>query len=138
MRIFFDTNVLVSAFIAHGASSEVFKYCLSSHRIFVTRFVMDETRKVLSTKLLLSPRLVEELCGFLSGNLELIEAGAPDEPVCGDPDGDFVLANALTAGADCLITGDEVLFVLEEYRGLRILKPSDFWRFEKTFGSSRR
>ncbi len=138
MKVFFDINVLISVFIAHGTSSEVFEYCLSSHQIFITHFVMDEMKKVLSTKLRLSPRLVEEICGFLSGNLELIEAGALDELVCSDPHDDFVLAGAIAAGADCLITGDENLLALKEYRGLRILKPSDFWRFEKIFGSSYR
>ncbi len=137
MRVFLDTNVLVSAFIAHGVSSEVLEYCLSSHQVFITQFVMDETRKVLSSKLRLSHRLVEEISAFLSGNLGLIEAGALDEPVCRDSDDDFVLAGALAAGADCLITGDEDLLVLKQYRGLRILKPRDFWRFEKAFGSSR-
>jgi putative PIN family toxin of toxin-antitoxin system len=137
LKVFFDTNVLISAFIAHGASSEVFEYCLSSCRVFTTQFVLDETRKVLSSKFRFSPDLVEEICGFLSSNFELVEAEALDEPICRDPDDDFILAGALAAAADCLITGDEDLLVLEEYKDIRILKPSDFWRYEKSFGSSR-
>lgn len=138
MKIFIDTNVLISAFISHGASSEVFEYCLSSHQVFATPFVLDETRRVLSSKFRLSPALVEEISGFLSSNLELAEADALGERVCSDPDDDFILSGAQAAAADCLITGDEDLLVLEEYRGIRILKPSDFWRFEKSFGSSRK
>lgn len=138
MKVFFDTNVLVSAFIAHGISSEVFEHCISSCRVFITTFVLDETRKVLSSKLRLSPALVEEICGFLAGNLELAEAGALDERVCRDPDDDLILSGALAAGADCLVTGDDDLLVLKEYRGIRILRPGDFWRFEKAFDSAHR
>jgi len=93
---------------------------------------------VLSSKFHFSPDLVEEICGFLSGNLELVEAGSLDEPVCRDPDDDFILSGALAAGADCLVTGDEDLLVLEEYKSIRILKPSEFWQYEKGFGSSRK
>jgi putative PIN family toxin of toxin-antitoxin system len=138
LKVFLDTNVLISAFIAHGLSSEVFEYCLSSCRVFITSFVIAEIRKVLSSKFRLSPNLVEEITGFLSDNLELVVAGALDEPVCRDPDDDFILSGALAAAADCLITGDEDLLVLEEYKGICILKPGDFWRYEKTFGSSRK
>lgn len=138
MKVFFDTNVLISAFIAHGASSEVFEYCLSSCRVFTTQFVLDETRKVLSPEFRFSPAVVEEICGFLSGNLELVEAEPLDEPICRDPDDEFILSGALSAAVDCLITGDEDLLVIEEYKGIRILKPGDFWRYDKRFSSSRK
>lgn len=138
MKVFFDTNVLISAFIAHGASSEVLEYCLSSCRVFTTHFVLDETRKVLSSNFRFPPDLVEEICGFLSSNLELIEAEPLDETNCRDPDDDFILSGALSAAVDCLMTGDEDLFVIEEYKGMLILKPGDFWRYEKGLGSSRK
>jgi len=136
LRVFFDTNVLISAFIAHGASSEVFEYCLSSCRVFTTQFVLDETKKVLSPKFRFSSDVIEKIYGFPSSNLELVEAEALDEPICRDPDDDFILAGALAAAVDCLITGDEDLLVIEEHKGIRILKPSDFWRYERSFGSS--
>ena len=136
--VFFDTNVLISAFIAHGASSEVFEYCLSSCRVFTAQFVLVEAGKVLSSRFRFSPDLVDEICGFLSSNLELTEAEPLDELICRDPDDDFILSGALAARVDCLITSDEDLLVLEEYKDIRILRPSDFWRFEKAFCSPRK
>lgn len=135
MRIFFDTNVLVSAFIAHGTSSEVFEHCLSSCQVYTSPFIMGELKDVLSSKLHLSASRITEISEFLMSNLELVEAGGLEEKVCRDPDDDFVLAGAFAAKADCLITGDEDLLVLKEYKGVRIINPSDFWRFEKAFGS---
>jgi putative PIN family toxin of toxin-antitoxin system len=131
LRVFFDTNVLVSAFISHGTSSEVFEHCLSSCRIYASLFIMDELKEVLSCKLRLSAPRISEITEFLISNLELVEAGRLEEKVCRDPDDDFVLAGAIAARADCLITGDEDLLAVTEYKGIRIIKPSDFWRLEK-------
>ncbi len=136
MRVFFDTNVLVSAFIAHGTSSEVFEHCLSSCQVYTSPFILDELKDVLSSRLRLSVSRIKEISEFLMNNLELVEAGGLEEKVCRDPDDDFVLAGALAATADCLITGDEDLLVIKEYKGTRIIRPSDFWRFEKAFGSA--
>lgn len=136
MRVFFDTNVLVSAFIAHGTSSEVFEHCLSSCQAYTSSFIMDELKDVLSSKLHLSASRIAEIYEFLANNLELVEAGRLEEKVCRDPDDDFVLAGALVASADCLITGDEDLLILKVYKDIRIIKPSDFWRFEKAYSSA--
>jgi putative PIN family toxin of toxin-antitoxin system len=135
--VFFDTNVLISAFIAHGTSSEVFEYCLASCQVFTTLFVLEEIKSVLSSKIHLSPARIEEISGFLRGNLKLIKAGPLDEAVCRDPDDDFILSGALSAGADCLITGDEDLLVLGDYSGIRIIRPGDFWRLEKSLRAFR-
>ncbi|MBC7229808.1 MAG: putative toxin-antitoxin system toxin component, PIN family [Actinobacteria bacterium] len=136
MRVFFDTNVLISAFIAHGTSSEVFEHCLSSCQVYTSPFILDELKDVLSSKLHLSVSRIKEISEFLMNNLELVEAGSLEEKVCRDHDDDFVLAGALAAAADCLITGDEDLLVIKEYKGIRIIRPIDFWRFEKVFGSA--
>ena len=138
MRVFFDTNVLISAFIAHGASSEVFEYCLTSCRVFISPFILEEIKGVLSSKIRLSPARIEDIIRFLRSNLEQVEAGPLGEPVCRDADDDFVLSGSLSAAADCLITGDDDLLVLNTYKDIRILKPGDFWRFEKSYRALRK
>ena len=132
MRVFFDSNVIISAFIAHGSSSEVFEYCLASCRIFTTPFVLEEVEKTLASKIRLSSARVRDIVVFLQANLELIEAGSLDASVCRDPDDDFILSGAFAARADCLITGDDDLLVLGVYKGMRIIRPGDFWRFERS------
>ncbi len=42
MRVLFDTNVLVAAFIARGNSSEVFEHCLAMHDIITSQWLLDE------------------------------------------------------------------------------------------------
>ena len=53
----------------------------------------------------------------------------PTEPlsgVCRDKDDDIVLACALEAAVDYLVTGDKDLLILKKFRGIRIVTPRDF------------
>ena len=42
-------------------------------------------------------------------------------PLCRDPDDDSVLALALAAPADLVVSGDQDLLVLQNFHGVRIL-----------------
>jgi predicted nucleic acid-binding protein len=42
MKVFFDTNVLVAAFISHGVCCDLFDYCLENHSVYTSDFVLKE------------------------------------------------------------------------------------------------
>lgn len=67
---------------------------------------------------------------FLSSETEVVEAVALPSQVCRDADDDMILATALAAAADCILTGDGDLLDLKRYEGIPILKVADFWKFE--------
>ena len=52
------------------------------------------------------------------------------EPVraCRDPEDDHILELAVNGDASFIITGDADLLVLNPFRGIRILSPSEFLR----------
>jgi predicted nucleic acid-binding protein len=50
--------------------------------------------------------------------------------VCRDHDDELVLATALDAHSACVLSEDADLLDLVPFRGVRILKPAAFWRFE--------
>ena len=45
---------------------------------------------------------------------------------CRDPKDNFLLELAVSAGADNLVTGDQDLLTLNPFRGVQIVKPSEF------------
>jgi len=54
----------------------------------------------------------------------VIEPPALPQPVCRDPDDDEVLALAIAAQADLIISGDNDLLVLQQFNGIPILSPA--------------
>ncbi|MFQ5715557.1 MAG: putative toxin-antitoxin system toxin component, PIN family [Nitrospinales bacterium] len=115
MRVFFDTNVLVSAFTSQqGLCASVFSWVTKApeHELIVGEVTLVELEKVLLQRFKFSSQEVEEVLGFLRKYRVVPEpATTPNIPVR-DPDDALVLASALEAQADALVTGDQDLLVL--------------------------
>ncbi|GAI59240.1 unnamed protein product [marine sediment metagenome] len=131
MKIFFDTNVLIAAFIVRGTCSELFDHCLVEHKIYISQWVLDELYEKLVRKFCFPKAKVDQIVSFICKNTEMITYTPLSTPICRDSDDDHVLASAVSGNVDCLISGDEDLLVLKNFQGLPIIRPGDFWRFEK-------
>ena len=55
---------------------------------------------------------------------EVIEPPPLSQPVCRDADDDEVLALAIAAQADLIVSGDNDLLVLQQFNGIPILNPA--------------
>jgi len=130
MRVFFDTNVLIAAFISHGICAELFEHCLTNHTILTTEWVLGEYHRSLRKKLNFDKHLTEESLSFLKTNLTVVKTQKLEKRVCRDADDDNVIAGALSGKANCLITGDKDLLILKKFKNIPIIPPKDFWKFE--------
>lgn len=128
MRIFLDTNVLVSAFATRGLSADVFRLVLAEHELIVGQIVVDELRRVLRKKIGLPESAVREALTTVEEQ-RVVPTSETDPGVDGpDPPDARVLATALAARADILVTGDrDLLSVNDRVEELRILDPRGFW-----------
>ncbi|HEY3125273.1 MAG TPA: putative toxin-antitoxin system toxin component, PIN family [Thermoanaerobaculia bacterium] len=128
MRIFLDTNVLVAAFATRGLCADVFRLVLAEHELLVSAALIEEVTRTLTKKIRVSDPVVREIVAFLRAAGSTVE-GAPELPtiVVRDPDDAVILGEALSGGADVLVTGDKDLLVLGEVGALRILDPRGFW-----------
>lgn len=132
MRIVFDTNVLLAAFITRGASAEVFKHCLLRHTLVISPFILQEMEDKLLHKFCFPSKEVKEVLTLLSEMTEVVPLTPLTEPVCRDATDDWILATALSAEAQVIITGDKDLLDLKKYQGIDIIMPADFWRYESS------
>ncbi|MCG2590038.1 putative toxin-antitoxin system toxin component, PIN family [Rhodohalobacter sulfatireducens] len=128
MKIFADTNVLVSAFIARGLCTDLLEVILADHQLITGEIVLNEFERVLIEKLNVPPDKVSNTILFLRKyQIEPI----PDKPSdvkVRDEDDRWVLESALRAEADILVTGDKDLLVLsEEMSQIKIISPRGFW-----------
>jgi predicted nucleic acid-binding protein len=66
LRVFLDTNVLVAAFATRGLCSDLLRLVLAEHQLIVTEVVLVELQRVLSERIGLPSRRVEEIEAFLA------------------------------------------------------------------------
>lgn len=131
MRLVLDTNVLVAAFIAHGACHEVLEHCALHHDIVLSESLLDEFQSVLTREFGFARSEAAEAAALLRSRAVVIQPARLPERVCRDADDDKVLAAALAGDCTCIVTGDHDLLDLGEYRSIAIVSPNAYFRFEK-------
>jgi putative PIN family toxin of toxin-antitoxin system len=129
-----DTTVLISGFITpKGASAE----CLEATRAQgVTLCLSREIIEELRTRLLYRRRIrkayqyadedVHQYCLDLEAGCRLIADAPSVRVVERDPNDDMIIACALEAGADHVVTRDKDLLSLGTYQGIRMVTPRQF------------
>jgi len=127
LRVVCDTNVLVSAFIAAGPPSRVIEEIVARRLgLVLPRPVMTELQRVLTEKLGFDAarwREVEDLLVDLASEMPELPRGVT-EPVTGDLDDDVILACAVEAEVDVVVSGDRRhLLPVGEHRGVRVITP---------------
>ncbi|MGH7564203.1 MAG: putative toxin-antitoxin system toxin component, PIN family [Gemmatimonadota bacterium] len=127
MRVFLDTNVLVSAFATRGLSSDVVHLVLAEHELVTGETNLSELRRVLQDRIGLphgEVRAVEEL---IRGQTVVPRPDQAPEIEIRDPDDRWVLASAIAGAADILVTGDKDLLSVAEQFAIPIVNPRGFW-----------
>lgn len=128
MRVFLDTNVLVSGFATRGLSADLVRLLLAEHELLTGEVVLEETRRVLTEKFGVPGDTADQIESLLRRrHVEPVPDSKPPVEVR-DPDDEIVLASAIAAEAEILITGDkDLLDVAGRVDALRIMTPRTFW-----------
>jgi putative PIN family toxin of toxin-antitoxin system len=131
VKVVFDTNVLIAAFLTEGICA---KLLIRARRrdfdLILCDGILREFKRVLKKKFSASPHEMSEALVILSEAAQDI-LGQTDSivPVCRDSDDDLILACARDAVAGYVATGDEDLLVLKNHEGISILSPREFEKF---------
>ncbi|HEY0968339.1 MAG TPA: putative toxin-antitoxin system toxin component, PIN family [Opitutaceae bacterium] len=125
MKLVLDTNVLLSAILVPGSCRELLKGRALAHIWFSSPGLLAELAEKLAGKLALDPERTPLYLVYRQ-RAHLVTPAPLPAPVSRDPDDDLVLATALAAEADVIITGDKDLLVLDAYAGIRIRSPRQF------------
>ncbi len=131
-RLVLDTNVVISAVLWGGKPAELLALAGEGEvRLFSSRVLLDELRTTLER-----PKLAKAVGAT---GLEIVDILADyrrlatltrlarlKKPLSRDPDDDHVIACALAARADFLVTGDDDLLALEQVEGVAIRSVAAF------------
>ena len=127
MKVFLDTNVLVSAFASRGLCAALFELVLLEHELVLGRNVLRELSKALRGKVKLSAARTSEIVDFVAGEAaQIVDEVAPVNAKV-DADDALVLGEALAGQAEIFITGDAALLDVESVGGLPVVSPRSFW-----------
>jgi uncharacterized protein len=133
MKIFIDTNVLIAAFISHGACNELFKHCMTNHNVYTSDFVLSELARTLANKFKYPADEIAQAQKIILSGATITDEASLQHPVSKDKDDDHIIAAAIKAEVDCLLSGDSDLLSLKKIQKITILSPRDFWIFEEVF-----
>jgi putative PIN family toxin of toxin-antitoxin system len=127
VRVFLDTNVLVSAFASRGLCADLLEVVLAEHDLVVGRNVLRELAKALREKVGLPAPRADEIVGFVAREAVQIVEGAGPARARADQDDRLVLGEAIGGRAASFVTGDGALLDLGTVEGLPILSPRQLW-----------
>jgi hypothetical protein len=134
LKAVLDTSILVSAFLKNeGVNAKILLGAKDQYQLHLSEDILEETRLVLLTyerirkkyhygddealEYLAALRVVAEQVVKKLPKIRVIERDPKDDPV---------LACALKVKADYLVSKDDHLKDLKEYRGIKIVSSQDF------------
>jgi putative PIN family toxin of toxin-antitoxin system len=127
VRVFLDTNVLVSAFATRGLSADLLELVLIEHDLVVGRATLRELERVLRAKIRLPPSRCTEVLGFLAGEALVVVEKAEPADCDAEEDDRRILGEALAANAGIFVTGDAALVRLARVGATRVVTPRQLW-----------
>ena len=128
VRVFLDTNVIVSAFATRGLCADVLRLILIEHTLLSGDVVLEEVERVLSSKFGALDSVIQEILDLLRRHHVEPKPEKPTPLPKSDPDDQWILASAICADSDVLITGDsDLLDLTTEVQRPVILDPREFW-----------
>lgn len=131
MRLVLDTNTVISGLLWHGTPGKLIDAAHTKYTLLCTSaLLLSELRGVLTREKFAKQlegrglNAIEVFDGYAA--LTTIVVPAIIQPtIANDPSDDAVLACALGAKAELIVSGDRHLLDLQEYQGIRIVTAAE-------------
>ncbi|MBM4350839.1 MAG: putative toxin-antitoxin system toxin component, PIN family [Deltaproteobacteria bacterium] len=138
MKIFLDTNVLVSAVATRGLCADVLREVLTSQQLIISLLILKELRLTLHQKLQVQDELIDEFIGMIQQDAHFATPGRLPDIGIKDEDDVMILSSALNGSADLFVTGDKELLDLGRVEQMEIVSPRMFWEKLKAQASQKK
>lgn len=135
INIVLDTNVLISALIKSGKPRAlVFGLVRKRAQLILSRDILEEFAEVAGDPIIRKYVDEDEVIRFLRaiGSIaKIVRVRSRFKVVKQDPDDDSILRTAYDSRAEYVVSGDEHLLALKEFRGIRIVTVSEMLKLLK-------
>lgn len=132
IRVVFDTNIIVSAFLWGGQPRRALERSLQASAVIIGTEVMllELERTLQKPKLAQYVAYSQKTAGALVESyrqlIVISEEIEISKDVIRDPQDVIVLSAAKGGRASHIVTGDKDLLVLNPYQGIAIMRPADY------------
>jgi putative PIN family toxin of toxin-antitoxin system len=122
VRVVIDTNVLVSTLIDDGKPRKLVFELLDKHVVILSRQMLVELADVLSRdKFNVTGSQVDRFVSSLVRMSKMVPNGARFKVLSEDPDDDIVLNTAYSGRVEFIVTGDQHLLALSQFKKTKIV-----------------
>jgi putative PIN family toxin of toxin-antitoxin system len=127
MRVVFDTNIFISAFVIPGSQAEkaVLRIIEGKDVLLLTKGLLDELLTILSTKFNRDKEEISRVAVILSEMAEWVETSEEINVLRDEPD-NRILECAFSGDADIIVTGDKELLMLKRYKETEIISLKEY------------
>lgn len=131
MRLVFDTNIVASGLLWNGTPAQLIDLVRTGEiEIFTSRVLLAELTRVLQrskfAKAIAASGLpLDELVLGYAELATLVDPASIPATVLNDPDDDHVLACAIAAEAELIVSGDSDLLTLKMFREIPIVTAAE-------------
>ena len=127
-RVVLDTNVLISAVIRKGKPRHLLEKAIKDNKyvLVTSRDIVDELRDVLSRpKFQMSREEIDQISVALVSSSDVKMIKSNFKVVKEDPDDDVIINTAYDGNANYIVSGDDDLLRIKEFKGIQIIKVAD-------------
>ncbi|OGS27790.1 MAG: putative toxin-antitoxin system toxin component, PIN family [Elusimicrobia bacterium RIFOXYB2_FULL_48_7] len=127
MKIVFDTNVLISAFVFPGGPPEEIFHAviMQDYKLGISAPIIEELKKVLRKKFSWPENKITEIVKLIQRNSTTVMPKCRIKTIQDEPD-NRILECAEEFKADYIVNGDKHILKLKKYKDIRIRLASDF------------
>ena len=132
MRLVLDTNVVVAGLLWHGAPRRLIDLAIDDEtiRLYSSPVLIAELANTLGyqrfvKRIALFDTSIAALVAQYEAMVALVSPTRTPRVVASDPDDDHVIACAVAAKAESIVSGDKHLLTIKSYQNISILSPAD-------------
>ena len=127
MIVVLDTNILISSIFWRGNPYKVVLNVLKKkYSLCLSNEILDELEEKLRIKFKFPEDKIKEHIQILREYSKIIEPSVKVDVINEDPDDNRILECAVSCKADYIVSGDQHLLKLKEFKGIKIVTAKEF------------
>jgi putative PIN family toxin of toxin-antitoxin system len=129
LKITLDTNVLISAMFWSGVPHRILEECKTRNlKLALSPDILTEFKEALikEEKFEQTEKTVSQQVEVLIGISSIVIPKEKIQVIKKDPNDNMILECAVAGNSDYIVSGDEHLLELKEFRGIKIVTPREF------------